>query len=128
MHLVFSSIRIARFVDQKMAEDSSAAALKAKEAGNAAYKARDFATAISQYQQAWELHKDITFLNNLAGEGHCKVLEACIGMMLTHAAGVLQRRSSKLETMTPPSRPRRRLSTKEGNCEQITSSLQSRLR
>lgn len=49
-------------------EDASAQALKAKEAGNAAYKSRDFTTAIAKYQEAWDLHKDITFLNNLAGE------------------------------------------------------------
>lgn len=50
-----------------MAEDQSAAALREKEAGNAAYKSRDFDTAIAHYNKAWELHKDITFLNNLAG-------------------------------------------------------------
>ena len=49
-------------------EDATAQALQAKEAGNAAYKSRDFATAIAKYQEAWDLHKDITFLNNLAGE------------------------------------------------------------
>lgn len=49
-------------------EDATAQALKCKEAGNAAYKSRDFQTAIAKYQEAWDLHKDITFLNNLAGE------------------------------------------------------------
>ena len=45
-----------------------AQAQKEKEAGNAAYKARDFSTAITHYTEAWETHKDITYLNNLAGE------------------------------------------------------------
>lgn len=48
-------------------DDATAQALKAKEAGNAAYKSRDFDTAIAKYQEAWDLHKDITYLNNLAG-------------------------------------------------------------
>lgn len=48
--------------------EAQTAALQEKEAGNVAYKSRDFATAITHYQKAWELHKDITFLNNLAGE------------------------------------------------------------
>ncbi|CAD6580497.1 MAG: Hsp90 cochaperone [Cyphobasidiales sp. Tagirdzhanova-0007] len=43
-----------------------AQAQKEKEAGNAAYKARDFSTAITHYTEAWETHKDITYLNNLA--------------------------------------------------------------
>jgi len=46
--------------------DNKALALKEKEAGNAAYKSRDFDTAIAHYNKAWELHQDITFLNNLA--------------------------------------------------------------
>lgn len=49
-------------------DDAQAQALKAKEAGNVAYKSRDFETAMTKYKEAWELHKDITFLNNLAGE------------------------------------------------------------
>ena len=47
--------------------DNKAIAFKEKEAGNAAYKSRDFDTAIAHYNKAWELHQDITFLNNLAG-------------------------------------------------------------
>jgi stress-induced-phosphoprotein 1 len=47
--------------------EAQASALKCKEEGNAAYKSRDFAGAIDKYKQAWELHKDITYLNNLAG-------------------------------------------------------------
>lgn len=43
-------------------------ALAEKETGNKAYLSRDFATAITHYTKAWELHKDITYLNNLAGE------------------------------------------------------------
>jgi stress-induced-phosphoprotein 1 len=37
-----------------------------KNKGNAAYKAHDFDTAISHYQKAWDLYKDITYLNNLS--------------------------------------------------------------
>lgn len=68
--------------DVKMAEPESesdeepdeeaqakAEALKEKEAGNAAYKKRDFADAESHFTKAWDLWpKDITFLTNLAGE------------------------------------------------------------
>lgn len=83
-----------------MAEDGQAAALKAKEAGNAAYKARDFQTAIGHYTQAWELHKDITYLNNLAGE-RTSTHTACFSQTgLTR--GPLQRRSSRQASMTLP--------------------------
>ena len=55
-----------------MSTDPAAAAQaqKEKEAGNAAYKARDFTLAITHYTKAWETHKDITYLNNLAGKFH----------------------------------------------------------
>ncbi|CDR98688.1 probable STI1-Hsp90 cochaperone [Sporisorium scitamineum] len=36
-----------------------------KKLGNERYLKRDFAAAIPHYQKAWELHKDITYLNNL---------------------------------------------------------------
>lgn len=39
-----------------------------KALGNQAYKARNFAEAITHYEKAWELNKDITYLNNLAGK------------------------------------------------------------
>lgn len=45
---------------------SVAAATQAKEEGNKLYKARKFDEAIAAYNKAWELHKDITFLNNRA--------------------------------------------------------------
>src|SRR5271170_5388303 len=45
-------------------EKSAADEEKAK--GNAAYKARNFDEAISHYEKAWELYKDITYLNNLS--------------------------------------------------------------
>ena len=45
-------------------------ALKEKEAGNAAYKKKDFETALACYDKAIELDPtDITFLTNKAG-GH----------------------------------------------------------
>jgi stress-induced-phosphoprotein 1 len=37
-----------------------------KTKGNAAYKARNFDEAIAHYQKAWDLYKDITYLNNLS--------------------------------------------------------------
>ena len=43
-----------------------AAADEEKNKGNAAYKARNFDEAISHYEKAWELCKDITYLNNLS--------------------------------------------------------------
>ena len=42
------------------------AADEEKNKGNAAYKARHFDEAITHYEKAWELHKDITYLNNLS--------------------------------------------------------------
>ncbi|RKF53208.1 Heat shock protein sti1-like protein [Erysiphe neolycopersici] len=50
--------------DIKKAE-SKAAADKEKELGTQAYKKRNFDEAISHYNKAWELHKDIVYLNNL---------------------------------------------------------------
>ncbi|KAF3989285.1 hypothetical protein FT663_02832 [Candidozyma haemuli var. vulneris] len=38
----------------------------AKAQGNTLYKQRKFAEAIEQYNKAWELHQDITYLNNRA--------------------------------------------------------------
>lgn len=38
----------------------------AKDQGNALYKQRKFDEAIAEYNKAWELHKDITYLNNRA--------------------------------------------------------------
>lgn len=46
-------------------EQEQAVALKNE--GNTLYKARQFDEAAQKYQAAYELHKDITFLNNLAG-------------------------------------------------------------
>ncbi|KAK0536419.1 Hsp90 cochaperone [Tilletia horrida] len=37
-----------------------------KQKGNALYLKRQFEPAIEHYKKAWELHKDITYLNNLA--------------------------------------------------------------
>lgn len=44
-----------------------AQALALKNEGNALYKARSFEQAAEKYSAAYELHKDITYLNNLAG-------------------------------------------------------------
>jgi stress-induced-phosphoprotein 1 len=43
-----------------------AAADGEKNKGNAAYKSRSFDQAIAHYQKAWDLYKDITYLNNLS--------------------------------------------------------------
>lgn len=49
------------------AEDTSKVdADAAKAAGNVLYKQRKFDEAIAQYTKAWELHNDITYLNNKA--------------------------------------------------------------
>ncbi|CBQ72597.1 probable STI1-Hsp90 cochaperone [Sporisorium reilianum SRZ2] len=44
---------------------AKAAADAEKKLGNDRYLKRDFDAAIPHYQKAWELHKDITYLNNL---------------------------------------------------------------
>jgi len=49
-------------LEQKKAKE---AAEKEKALGTASYKKRDFDEAIKHYQAAWDLHKDITYLNNL---------------------------------------------------------------
>jgi stress-induced-phosphoprotein 1 len=59
-----------------------AAADEEKTKGNAAYKSRNFDLAISHYEKAWELYKDITYLNNLSaayfekGDYHRSIAEA----------------------------------------------------
>ena len=59
-----------------------AAADEEKNKGNAAYKARSFDQAIIHYQKAWEIYKDITYLNNLSaayfekGDYHQSITEA----------------------------------------------------
>ncbi|SCU81849.1 LANO_0B04368g1_1 [Lachancea nothofagi CBS 11611] len=45
-------------------QDSKAAADAAKAEGNKYYKSRQFDQAIAKYDEAWKLHKDITYLNN----------------------------------------------------------------
>ena len=47
-------------------KSEKAAADEEKAKGNEAYKARSFDAAISHYEKAWELYKDITYLNNLS--------------------------------------------------------------
>lgn len=48
------------------APEGKAAADAAKARGNDLYKKRQFDEAIAQYEEAWSLHKDITYLNNRA--------------------------------------------------------------
>ena len=52
--------------DTPSVASEKAAADEEKTKGNAAYKSRNFDEAISHYQKAWELYKDITYLNNLS--------------------------------------------------------------
>lgn len=64
-------------------EDESVKAKKEadseKALGNSAYKSRKFDEAIEHYNKAWELHKDITYLNNLAAAEFEKGdMETCI--------------------------------------------------
>lgn len=47
-------------------DDSKVEADKEKAEGNKFYKARQFEEAIEHYNKAWELHRDITYLNNRA--------------------------------------------------------------
>lgn len=52
--------------EAKAKKEAKEAADKEKALGNENYKKRNFDTAIEHYSKAWELHKDITYLNNLA--------------------------------------------------------------
>ena len=52
--------------DVEMEDFSKSQANEVKAAANASYKQRKFDEAIEQYSKAWELHKDITYLNNRA--------------------------------------------------------------
>ncbi|KAK6338727.1 Hsp90 cochaperone [Orbilia brochopaga] len=52
--------------EAKAKREAKEAADKEKLLGNDAYKKRNFDAAIEHYNKAWELHKDITYLNNLA--------------------------------------------------------------
>lgn len=54
-------------IDEEQLEKKKAkeAADKEKALGTESYKKRDFDQAIKHYQAAWDLHKDITYLNNL---------------------------------------------------------------
>ncbi|CAK7269439.1 Hsp90 cochaperone [Sporothrix epigloea] len=51
--------------DARAQRDAKEAADKEKALGTASYKKRDFDNAIAHYQAAWNLHKDIVYLNNL---------------------------------------------------------------
>lgn len=52
--------------DVEMEDADQAESLKIKAEANALYKQRKFDEAIEKYNKAWELHKDITYLNNRA--------------------------------------------------------------
>lgn len=52
--------------DTEAAPSSKAEADLAKAEGNKLYKQKKFNEAIEQYNKAWELHNDITYLNNRA--------------------------------------------------------------
>lgn len=52
--------------DVEMEDSSKIQAEEIKANANALYKQRKFDEAIAEYNRAWDLHKDITFLNNKA--------------------------------------------------------------
>lgn len=52
--------------EEKAKKEAKEAAEKEKALGTENYKKRNFDAAIQHYSKAWELHKDITYLNNLA--------------------------------------------------------------
>lgn len=52
--------------DKEDTKGDKAAADAAKAEGNTLYKQRKFDEAIAQYEKAWKLYKDITYLNNRA--------------------------------------------------------------
>jgi stress-induced-phosphoprotein 1 len=51
--------------DEEAKEKAKAEAEAEKKLGTEQYKKRNFDEAIAHYTKAWELHKDITYLNNL---------------------------------------------------------------
>lgn len=50
--------------EEETEQDNKAAAELEKAEGNKLYKSRQFDDAIEHYNKAWELHNDITYLNN----------------------------------------------------------------
>ncbi len=50
--------------DVQPEDDNKKKAAEEKQLGNTLYKKRQFDDAITHYNKAWELHKDITYLNN----------------------------------------------------------------
>lgn len=65
--------------DTKAAKEAKEKADSEKALGTENYKKRNFDAAIEHYSKAWELHKDITYLNNLAAAKFEKGdLEGCI--------------------------------------------------
>jgi stress-induced-phosphoprotein 1 len=65
--------------DAKAKKEAKEAADKEKELGTQNYKKRNFDAAIEHYSKAWELYKDITYLNNVAAAKYeAGDLEGCI--------------------------------------------------
>jgi stress-induced-phosphoprotein 1 len=65
--------------EEQLKKEAKAAADKEKELGNQFYKQRNFEEAIEHYQKAWDLYKDITYLNNIAAAKYeAGDLEGCI--------------------------------------------------
>jgi stress-induced-phosphoprotein 1 len=71
-------------LDEEALEKKKAkeAADKEKALGTESYKKRNFDEAIAHYSKAWELHKDITYLNNLGAAyfekgDYDKCIESC---------------------------------------------------
>jgi tetratricopeptide (TPR) repeat protein len=58
-----------------MSEDNKQLALAEKDLGNQAYKKREFETALTHYNKAYELdNTNITFLTNKAGKKYLNIL------------------------------------------------------
>ncbi|KAI5780102.1 hypothetical protein EDC01DRAFT_633564 [Geopyxis carbonaria] len=65
--------------EEKAKKEAKEAADKEKELGTQNYKKRQFDAAIEHYSKAWDLHKDITYLNNIAAaKFEAGDLEGCI--------------------------------------------------
>lgn len=52
--------------EAKAKKEAKAAADKEKEIGTQNYKQRKFDAAVEHYSKAWDLYKDITYINNIA--------------------------------------------------------------
>ncbi|EFX03578.1 heat shock protein sti1 [Grosmannia clavigera kw1407] len=72
--------------EEKAKKAAKEAADKEKALGTENYKKRNFDVAIEHYKKAWELHKDVTYLNNLGAAYFEKGdFQACVDACTTAA-------------------------------------------